>query len=282
VERWTPYQKLLFIFLFSNELCPTAGVYYITRKRIHLMTDIPLKELDRYLIIDGTKNLSYDAHHNVVFVHNKWKYNRRGRPDLIEKSIIGDYYANPKARQIWREFRDVYRRDITSSNELNEHFFRTINLDDENPMPLLLGSTPLTPYSGDFKDDQEREGEIQKLLNYYMRTFPSKDTERLLRVFDYFSRAKGSDKPMQTSTRLDRIQFMSRQPYELIAKALWLFEEASGVEKGLPWKYFKEIVAGGAKNWYEDMTKEIENRAENDIGRARKLKASRRSAQDQP
>ncbi len=281
VERWNNEQRVLFIYLLSNELASTSGVYMISRTRLSKALDIDAANLDRYLISEPMKNLSYDAHNNVVFVHNRWRYNKRGRRDLIIKGIIGDYYANPKAVHIWREFREQYRADIMNEPTLHEHFFKRVDLDGPGPIPLVLGATPLTPYSVDFADDQEREAEIQRLLNAFM-DLDAGDVARIMRVVDHVGRSRSSERPLAPATRLDRVQWLSKRPVEQIARAVYLFEKADGIKGGKPFKYLQEIVDGGAAKWYREFDGERKRMEEkNGIGARKPGAAASREAQEQ-
>lgn len=261
--------KLLFMYLVTTDRITTSGVYMDTRLHMHRKTGVSMETIDQNLLHGGFRTVSYDAHNNAVFIHNRWRYNRRGIPDIIVKSIIGDYWANPKASQIWKEFRNKYREQIMNNPTLHDHFFSQVDLEAANPMPLLLGSTPLTPYSEKFGDDQSRESEIQRILAQYIEAVPKDDFERILRVWRYFSMTKGSGVPLAPKTRLGRLQWQAKRPIEQVCRAVYLFEKAKGIECGKPWAYFEQVMNGGAKTWYVSYRKATDQIEEQSIGARR-------------
>lgn len=266
VEAWPINKRYLFLFLWSNELCSTSGVYYITRRRIHKVTDLPLPELDQYLIHDGIKNVSYDARNNVVFIHNKLRYMRGGRPDLIAKSIIGDYWANPDARQIWREFREKYRATIMANNILHNHFFSEIDLDTaDSPLPLLLGSTPLTPNVGE--NETEIEAKIQRQLNRYAQGLPPDDVERIMIAYEHLTKNKTTGRPTAAKSRLTLLELWAKEPIEVIARAAYLFitSGAIGDNRGSQ-AYYHGIMRKGARAWFTEYDRERKKRQEDSLG----------------
>lgn len=260
VEEWPIHKRYLFWFLSTNELATsaTSGVYYITRRRIHRMSDLPLAEIDRWLLTEGTKNISYDAHHNVVFIENKLRYMTGGRPDLVAKSIIGDYWANPKCREIWRRFRNKYRKMIEGSPILHEHFFQKIDLrqTDEEQHPMFLSATPLTPYADDLSTDADREKRIQELLNRYGRDLPSDDVDRIFKVYDHLSTDRRGKRVVASRSRVFLLERIDKEPVELIARAAYVFLKADGIKEGKNQKYFLKIVTGGARTWYTEFKSE--------------------------
>jgi len=257
IEEWSAYQKLLFIYLMSNDRCSTSGVYYITRDRIHWETKIPRSVVDENLVTSQMEAVTYDATLNVVFVHGKLRrsMSKGGAKNIIAKTIVGDYYANYKAVSIWRLFRDIYSDQVASMPLLNEVFNEKSNLDGEpGSAPFLLGAE-LTPHAEDLTSDADREGLIQRELNRYM-DLPSDDLERITKVIEHISRRRGGDVLVSPQTRLDRVAAMGKMPVEQIARSAFLFIDAGGIVDKKPWGYFETIMnSDDVRKWYETFEK---------------------------
>ena len=89
VQKFTPEDKLLFVYLLTNELLNESGVYCITPKTVANETGLTeegaLKGLTRGL--QGVAE--YDLKENVVWVINFLNYQHNRSPNMI-KSIQND------------------------------------------------------------------------------------------------------------------------------------------------------------------------------------------------
>ena len=100
-EKFNYTQKLIFIYLLTNESTTESGIYPITVKTISNETGVPIKKVEE-LLANGFKNISYDFDNSCVFVKKFLKYNGGGRPDLLIKSVEKDY-KNINTN-LWDEF----------------------------------------------------------------------------------------------------------------------------------------------------------------------------------
>jgi DnaD/phage-associated family protein len=89
-QEYTPEQKLLFIYAFSNNKTTESGIYNITARTISHETGISLETVDE-LLVKGFKNISYDIVNHCIYVRKFRIYNPGGNPSLISKSIVADY-----------------------------------------------------------------------------------------------------------------------------------------------------------------------------------------------
>jgi len=77
----------------------------VTTTTIAQGVNIPEKEVTK-IMQNGLKNITYDLDDEMVFVHHFLKYNRRGRPDRISRSIEIDFesWSHP----LWHVFKKIY------------------------------------------------------------------------------------------------------------------------------------------------------------------------------
>jgi len=100
-EKFNYTQKLIFVYLLTNESTTESGIYPITTKTISNETGVPIKRVEE-LLVNGFKNISFDPENSCIFVKKFLKYNGGGRPDLLIKSVEKDY-KNIKTN-LWKEF----------------------------------------------------------------------------------------------------------------------------------------------------------------------------------
>lgn len=106
-ESYSTDQKLIFIYLITNNLTRESGIYHITPKRISNDTGIELKTVANILKGGEIKNIHYDEKQKVVFISNFRKFNGGGRPELIKKAIMGDHEKSYKS-YLWQMFDTKY------------------------------------------------------------------------------------------------------------------------------------------------------------------------------
>lgn len=130
-ERYTPNQKLLFIYLCTNSETTESGIYPITLKTISNETGISLKKVER-ILSEGLKNIYYDFENFCVFVKNFYRYKGKGNPKLIKKSIENNR-RNIKTK-LWLEFAKTYPELCSSLETLDKPFNKPLETLDK---PLL-------------------------------------------------------------------------------------------------------------------------------------------------
>ena len=104
-QKYTPNQKLLFVYFVTNQDTSESGIYPLSLKTISDETGLPMKTV-RQTLEKGLKNVSYDFKSEIVFVQKFLRYNGRGRPELIQKSIENDFDRVPTS--LWRIFAELY------------------------------------------------------------------------------------------------------------------------------------------------------------------------------
>ena len=103
-EEYSKNQKLIFLYLITNEHTTESGIYPITLKTISQRTDIPTAEVEK--AFSSFKNISYEMETGCVFIHNFLRYNGGGRPDLLKLSVQQD--AKTTKTSLWRMFDTLY------------------------------------------------------------------------------------------------------------------------------------------------------------------------------
>jgi len=99
--------KLLFIYLCTNEAVTESGVYPLTPTTVANETGISLDKVKERFNDRFFKNVIYDKEARIIFVKKMKRYGTGGRPDLIAKSILSDY-ASHKSKFLWEEFLKEY------------------------------------------------------------------------------------------------------------------------------------------------------------------------------
>jgi hypothetical protein len=118
IEKFSSEEKLVYAFLFTNSLTTESGIYDISHKFISERTNISINKINN--IINTLSNtyhkITYD--NKTVFVHGFLNRNGRGRPELIEKSLLADINNFPSFI-CWTAFLSVYKNHYIC-NKINE------------------------------------------------------------------------------------------------------------------------------------------------------------------
>jgi len=141
-EDLDPVDKLIFIYLCTNELTTDSGIYPISFKTISNETAIPLETVSQRLANGSIKNIMYDKPLKHVFVVNFKNYNKGGKPALVEKGIKNDYKSS-KASYLWSYFikkYPIYEAVIlTVSKPLTNGCGENSTNPKPNPKPIKRG-----------------------------------------------------------------------------------------------------------------------------------------------
>ena len=135
-QNYSPQEKLLFIYLITNDLTNESGIYEISEKTISNETGIPVGKVVAILgkpianplpthsqrLGKGLKSVTYDFDNHLVFIHNYRKYqNTGGKPSLILK-CIQDEYKKYKNSSLWELFFELYPEyKMVTDNPLPTH-----------------------------------------------------------------------------------------------------------------------------------------------------------------
>jgi hypothetical protein len=147
IEKLSPEAKLLFLFLCTNDSTTESGIYEISDKRIMERTGLSKEKLLQSKEALGDK-VVWD--NDVVFVRSFLKRNSRGRPELIELSIINDI-KSVKSSKCWQDFVKSYQ-DLKFINKIKE-LIKSYQVFTKTSIGLEIDMT--------LKDDLNLEG-IQK------------------------------------------------------------------------------------------------------------------------
>ena len=97
--------KLLFLYLWTNKRCNSAGLYEITPKTISFETDIPIEDLPRLFEV-LSKKVKWIEDQNIVWVINFLKH--QPKSPLFLKSVascLNQFDGNG----ILKEYLEYYR-----------------------------------------------------------------------------------------------------------------------------------------------------------------------------
>lgn len=274
-EEWDPLQMMVFVNAFASEIASTSGIYRVTTKRISGQTHVPKMLVEHYLGVKplskeeykkilkaavdawadeffssspGYDNLEYDADNQVMFVIKKLSYKLGGRPDLIDKSIMGDHHSTRKAVAVWKSFARKYRKRIESSAELSA-FFDEI-LQDVTPVEVVANED-VSPVKKPKKvpDKSKLEKEIDNYLARYAKWPGTDDRDIVFSVIRHLTTNLHTKKPITIEKQYAYLRRMSKIPVEQIIQASNSFIEGGCVVSNKRFKYFWGIVNGSAASW---------------------------------
>lgn len=105
----SPDEKLLFIYLFSNESTSLSGIYKITKKFISFETGINRKRVDEILVkFEADNKVFYEG--DTVWVVNMPKYHAT-KSAKVQKRIYEDFLLIPDS-EIKNKYIGYYRLNI--------------------------------------------------------------------------------------------------------------------------------------------------------------------------
>lgn len=109
IEPMSTEEKLVYIFLFTNQLTTESGIYSISLKYISERTSININKINGIInTLQSVYNkITYDNNSSIIFVHGFMKRNYRGNTNLLDKSIIQDFHNN-KSMVCWSKFVEIY------------------------------------------------------------------------------------------------------------------------------------------------------------------------------
>ena len=95
--------KLLVLYLFSNEAVTESGIYHVTPRTIANETDLGVEYVKQRLSVNFHRNILHDAENKLIFVKKVRKYGTGGAPNLIAKSILTDFNLTSYS-PLWQDF----------------------------------------------------------------------------------------------------------------------------------------------------------------------------------
>ena len=102
-QEFTISEKLIFIYLFTNESVTESGVYRLTFKTITDMTDVKKSKVEEAILETFKKRIAYDPENSMIWVKNFLRYNGHGKPNLLVRSILNDYKVSKKSN-VWEGY----------------------------------------------------------------------------------------------------------------------------------------------------------------------------------
>lgn len=163
-QELEPIDKLIFIYLCTNDATTESGIYPLTTRTLANETGIELSTVCERLKNGFFKNVFYDDENKLIFVRKLRKYNTGGRPEYVRTSIRNDYH-NYSTTPLWRYFVEEYRND--------EHIGEVCNGLQTVQQPLLtltLNHIDIDKNKesyGEFKNVMLLESEYQKLIELH-------------------------------------------------------------------------------------------------------------------
>jgi hypothetical protein len=129
--NYSDKEKVLFMYLITNNNCTESGVYKISPKNICFVLNWQIEDFDP--AIEKLKpNVFYDKEKKIVFVKNFYKYNGRvkGNPALILKSIQKDRQNFDTF--LWHSFIETYPKFAQSLDKVSYDNNNNLEFDNDN------------------------------------------------------------------------------------------------------------------------------------------------------
>ena len=130
-EPLSALAKLLFVYLLTNSLRMSSGLYVITPKRMAADISVTLKEVEQALMeLTEAGMVKYDDAKSVVWVVNALRYIQN--TTQMRKSVLNDLCFNTSSSLVeeflkyhshvrgWSEFNEDVQFKLDSSNEKEE------------------------------------------------------------------------------------------------------------------------------------------------------------------
>ena len=114
IEKMSPEEKLFYIFLFTNQRTSESEIYGISVKYMSEMINLPTLKINNLLksLESAYHKITYDHEKEIIFVHSFMKWNQRGRPEFIKKSIENDVEKSP-SEKLWQKWCILYKNHNT-------------------------------------------------------------------------------------------------------------------------------------------------------------------------
>jgi hypothetical protein len=137
--KYSDAQKTLFFYLITNKDCTESGIYKVSRRSLCFILNWDEPKLMKTLTT-MRPNVYTDNTYSLVFIKNFLKFNGmcRGRPDLIEKSILADFKLYCES-PLWSLFKTFYPKYSKSIQILSDELGKTIyeyDHEDDNKYEL--------------------------------------------------------------------------------------------------------------------------------------------------
>jgi len=158
-------EKLIFLYLTTNEAVHISGIYEIPLSTIAYETSIPLATVKKVLGKGSIKNVVYDLENEMVFLVNRLKkYSQGGNPTQVEKGVLKQFQETGKT-SLWNMFVEVNPQFKSIFSTVDQPLPKgTLPL----PLPLPLPIKDLTN-NGTDSDEILCEGAFQNCWNQYPR-----------------------------------------------------------------------------------------------------------------
>lgn len=96
-QEYSISEKLVFVFLFTNDFATESGVYQLTFKNILDGTGVSRKEISEAILNTFRKKVVYDSKNSIIWVKNFLKHNCIGNPCNVIRSILIDYKSTKRS-----------------------------------------------------------------------------------------------------------------------------------------------------------------------------------------
>ena len=120
-EKYTPQEKLIYIFLITNQAVEKSGIYKITIKQISFYTDCNKSIINDFInkLINDNK-IKYDFEKGVIFIKNVFKFQKGmiKNKKIMFISLLKNYQM--VKTDFWQEFFDLYINDEVINEFIND------------------------------------------------------------------------------------------------------------------------------------------------------------------
>jgi hypothetical protein len=120
-EKYTPQEKLIYIFLITNQAVEKSGIYKITVKQISFYTDCNKSIINDFInkLINDNK-IKYDFEKGIIFIKNVFKFQKGmiKNKKIMFISLLKNYQM--VKTDFWQEFFNLYINDEIINEFIND------------------------------------------------------------------------------------------------------------------------------------------------------------------
>lgn len=103
-QEYTVSEKLVFIFIFTNDITTESGVYQLTYKDVFDKTGVPKSEVKKAILETFSKKVAYDTKNSIIWVKNYLRHNCINKnPCNVIRSVLNNFKAT-KRSPVWDEY----------------------------------------------------------------------------------------------------------------------------------------------------------------------------------
>ena len=230
-------EKLIFLYLTTNDAIHISGVYEIPLSTIAYETGIPSSTVKQVLTNGSIKNVVYDIENEMVFLVNRLKkYSQGGNPSQVDKGVVKQFLENAKT-PLWNLFLEANPYYTTLFSTLDQPLPK-----GSLPLPLPI---PLPLPLRDLKNNEASQNLVDENFNEDWGRYPRKAGDKK-KARGFYIKSVGLDKRKEFLLKMDNyVNSVDDPQYLKHGETFFRNWEDLAVSNPLPFK--QKETSGSAK-----------------------------------